>query len=142
MGEPRDDLEQCSFCNRRWTLREYQSVAHCAEHTDKRVSDLRRERDAHATTVDALTSDNLRLRAMVRAATESLGLIADALGEPCAWVEGVEKIRALRRERDEARADLSALRAWVRSLGLTGLPGDHCEPAATDTETPKRGGDE
>lgn len=34
-----------------------------------------------------------------------------------------QRVIELRRQRDDARADLSALRAWVRSLGLPGLPG-------------------
>lgn len=40
-----DDWEKCSFCDKSWTMRKYESVTHCAAHTDMRVRDLRRERD-------------------------------------------------------------------------------------------------
>lgn len=60
----------------------------------------------------ALLRERDEARALVRESVRWVEAISDALGDdPVDWKQGVQRIRDLRRERDEARAEVERLRA-------------------------------
>lgn len=57
-----------------------------------------------------------RLRAMVHEAVAACDEIADALGSPATWLDGLEAARALRAENERLKADLHHARCLVKIL--------------------------